>query len=341
MTLDNEPSEDTLTRVQAEAAAWMALLHSPERNAAVEAGLKNWIGADPLHAATWETATDVWSETEGLPRRIPRQQRVREKSFRRPVIAAVAATAVLGLVGVGLYVKEYIRSGVTTAVGEQRTLNLDDGTRVELNTDSRLWVHFDKQQRTVVLKSGEAYFQIAHETRPFVVIAGNRKIEALGTAFTVRREAASDDAVTVTLIEGRVAVAPVNTDTASTVATTTPTILNAGQRLRTRPHAKPSVDNPSIEKATGWMRGQLIFDHTPLKDAAAEFNRYNKLKIVVALPETSQIAIGGIFRIGDSRSFARAVAASYDLKVTAHEDELVLEPAEAGSASPEAGSSSP
>ena len=345
MTVDNEPGEDTLTRVQAEAAAWMALLHSPERNAAIEAGLKNWIGADPLHAATWETATDVWSETEGLPRRIPRQRvRVKERSFRRPLIAAVAAMALAGLVALGLSIKEYIRSGVSTAVGEQRTLNLDDGTRVELNTDSRLWVHFDDQQRTVVLKSGEAYFQIAHESRPFVVVAGNRQIEALGTSFTVRRDASSDDdSVTVTLIEGRVAVAPVNTDGVAIPTTAAPavTILNAGQRLQTHPHAKPSVDNPSIEKATGWMRGQLIFDHTPLLEAAAEFNRYNKLKIVVASPETSRIPIGGIFRIGDSRSFARAVAASYDLKVTAHGDELVLEPGPADASAGEVDSSNP
>jgi transmembrane sensor len=206
-------------------------------------------------------------------------------------------------------------------------LNLDDGTRVELNTDTQLLVKYDHHTRTVVLKSGEAYFQVAHEHRPFMVFAGERKILALGTAFTVRRDGSSDEALTVTLIEGRVVVAPVNADPGLVPAPSpTVTLLNAGQRLRTRAHAKPTVDTPSIEKATGWMRGQLIFDHTPLREAAAEFSRYNKIKITVASPEAAEIPIGGIFRIGDSRSFARAVAASYDLQVTVNGDELVLEP---------------
>jgi transmembrane sensor len=340
MTLTCGSDEVTLMRVQAEAAAWMALLHSPERNATIEEGLRRWIAADPLHAVVWETATDLWNETAGLPRRIPR--RIPENAPRKTWLKPVLAVAVLCLVITGVFVQNS-RSGVATAVGEQRTLNLDDGTRVELNTDSRLLVKYDHQTRTVVLQSGEAYFQVAHERRPFVVIAGERKIVALGTAFTVRRDESSDDAVTVTLIEGRVAVAPVNTGTTATSGSAGPaaTVLNAGQRLRTRPNARQTVDTPSIDKATGWMRGQLIFDHTPLSEAAAEFSRYNKIKITVASPEAAKIPIGGIFRIGDSKSFARAVAASYDLKVTAHGDELILEPAQTESPSQDGAVPSP
>jgi transmembrane sensor len=333
MTLTGESDKVSLMRSQAEAAAWMALLHSPERNAAVEAGLRRWIAVDPLNAVAWETATDLWNETANLPRRIPRRrapERARGKPWGKPLLAVAVLAVVVG----GLFIKHSLISGVATAVGEQRTLNLDDGTRVELNTDTHLLVKYDQHARTVVLESGEAYFQVAHERRPFIVIAGERKILALGTAFTVRRDESVDDAITVTLIEGRVAVAPVNADSGSkSEPASAVTLLNAGQRLRARPHAQPAVDAASLDKATGWMRGQLIFDHTPLREAAAEFSRYNKIKITVASPEAAEIPIGGIFRIGDSRSFARAVAASYDLKVTARGNELVLEPAEGASPS--------
>jgi transmembrane sensor len=326
MMLTGESRDKALLRAQAEAAAWIALLHSPERNPTIETALRAWIAANPLHAAAWETATDLWNETGALPRRIPRQRLWRERQplVYKPVLI-LAALCLIAAVG---FIQYSSRSTVSTAIGEQRVLSLDDGTRVELNTDSRLRVTFDHNTRTVVLDSGEAYFQVAHERRPFVVVAGERKIVALGTAFTVRRDESVVEALTVTLLEGRVAVASVQQSVGpSNAGQADVVVLNPGQRLRARPKTRPTVDTPSIDKATGWMRGQLIFDHTPLREAAAEFSRYNKIKITVASPQAAEIPIGGVFRIGDSRSFARAVAASNDLKVIIRGDELVLEPA--------------
>lgn len=332
MRTKDEATEAPLVRAQAEAAAWISLLHSDERDAEIEEGLKRWIAADPLHAAVWEAATDIWNETAGLPRRIPRHpiptRRSRLKRLKPGLAMAAVCLLTAGLAGVAF---QYfvLHPRVSTAIGEQRTLNLEDGTRVELNTDSHLVVSFDRHTRTVILNSGEAYFQVAREQRPFIVIAGEHKILALGTTFTVRRDESADDPVTVTLIEGRVAVAPV--DIRNNAADARPAqdevkLLTPGERLRVRKHAAPTLDSPSIDKATGWMRGQLIFDHTPLAEAAAEFSRYNQVKITVASPEAAKIPIGGVFRIGDSKSFARAVAASYDLKLTVHGDELVLKP---------------
>jgi transmembrane sensor len=185
----------------------------------------------------------------------------------------------------------------------------------------------------VILESGEAYFQVARESRPFIVIAGERRILALGTAFTVRRDdPASDDSLTVTLLEGRIAVTPVDAaGLSSTEPDSEAKVLNPGERLRVHRHAPPTLDSQPIEKATGWMRGQLIFDHTPLREAIAEFNRYSSLKITVASPEAGAIPVGGIFRISDSKSFARAVAETYNLRVTPHDSELVLDTAESGS----------
>jgi transmembrane sensor len=331
MTAMDEETDDTpLMRVQAEAAAWVALLHSSERNSEIEEGLKRWIAASPLHAKTWEVATDLWSETSGLPRRIPAPPPLivnrPQSSYLRPVLAmAVVSCLVVG----GVTLQHFWRARVNTGVGEQRTLNLEDGTRVELNTDSHLVVNYDKTTRTVILKSGEAYFQVARESRPFVVIAGERKVLALGTTFTVRldNERTDDAATTVTLLEGRVAVEPIELGNLSAASTPDVSVLNPGQQLHIRKHAKPVLKSTSPEKATGWMRGQLIFDHTPLRDAVAEFNRYSELKIRVASLEAGEIPVGGIFRISDSKSFARAVADNYNLRITLHQDELILDQA--------------
>lgn len=325
MTLRNQSGEGTLVRVQAEAAAWIALLHSDERNAEIEAGLKRWITADPLHSAAWEAATDIWNETSGLPRRIPLPQVMSHRATRAPYLRPLLAMAVvLFLVCGGFAAKYFLQPSVNTVVGEQRTLNLEDGTRVELNTDSHLVVKYDRRFRTVVLSSGEAYFQVAHESRPFVVIAGERRVLALGTAFTVRRDDSADNPLTVTLIEGRVAVEPVEITDAQAPPPKVE-ILGPGERLRVRRHAPPTLDSPSMDKVTGWMRGQLIFDHTPLREAIAEFNRYSAAKIAVASPRAGAIPVGGIFRISDSKSFARAVAETYNLHLSIHDGVIVLD----------------
>jgi len=323
-----EQREECLVRAQAEAAAWMSLLHSSERNAEIEAGLKRWIAAGPLNAAAWETATDIWNETAGLPRRIPRPPipSRRATAVGRHLRPAIAFAAVLCLACGVFALRYFLHSSVNTVVGEQRTLNLEDGTRVELNTNSHIVVKYDRSTRTVVLDSGEAYFQVAHEARPFMVIAGERKVLALGTAFTVRRDDNADSPLTVTLIEGRVAVAPLNTiDTSASTKAPDIEILKPGERLRVRKHSRPMLDSPSLEKVTGWMRGQLIFDHTPLREAVAEFNRYSSTKITVASPDAGAIPVGGIFRIGDSKSFARAVAETYNLHLILRGSEVVLD----------------
>lgn len=331
MTL-KDADEETLQQVQAEAAAWMSLLHSLERDAELEAGLKHWLTADPLHRQVWEVATDIWNDAAALPRRIPEPRltrtRQRPHAYLRPALALALACLVAG----SSLLQQFLHSRVNTTVGEQRTLTLEDGTRVELNTDSHLVVKYDSHARTIILNSGEAYFQVAHELRPFIVVAGDKKILALGTAFTVRRGETADDPLTVTLIEGRVAVAPADaTPSLSTKPTADVNILNPGERLRVRRHDPPLLDSPPMDKATAWMRGQLIFDHTPLREAAAEFSRYNKIKITVISPEAAAIPIGGIFHLGDAMSFARAVAESNNLRLTLHDGELVLEPVPAAS----------
>jgi transmembrane sensor len=94
-----------------------------------------------------------------------------------------------------------------TGIGEQRLVRLDDGTRLSLNSGTRVRIAYDDSARRVELERGEAYFEVAHNpARPFIVTAGNHQVTALGTVFVVRYETAQ---TAVTLLEGRVAVLPV------------------------------------------------------------------------------------------------------------------------------------
>lgn len=306
--------------VRAEAAAWLARLHGPNRTREAEAGLRRWLAEDPRHAAAFELLTDTWEKSARL-RRNPGESAARAArigvriSFARAAtaVAAVAATAVLGTL---FFLYE---AGVRTDVGEQRTLALDDGSRVHLNTSTRLVIRYDDRQRRVELKSGEALFEVAkHQSRPFVVVAGDQQVVAVGTSFIVRRD---EQQLAVTLMEGKVAVSPV-ADNAETAGSRTARMLSPGERLTIAATHREQIDHPAMDEITAWQRGQVALDQTPLGDAAAEMNRYSHVRIVIERPEAARIPVSGIFRAGASADFAEAVGRTYGLRVTAGADEI-------------------
>jgi len=297
----------------------------------MESGWRRWLNEHPDHLAAWELASDSWEESHDIPVSLVHPPvRIAPRAVRRrfkPILAALAAV-IVGALLLGVF---SLNRGteVTTSVGEQRTLTLDDGTRIELNTDSSVVVQYDDHTRKIALRSGEAYFQVAPERRPFKVIAGDRQIVALGTSFTVRRDPGTvADPLTVTLIEGRVAVAPVDTTiprTLSPAVIPEVTVLSAGERLRVQRQGAV-VDAPAIDKLTAWTRGELVFDSVSLREAVAELNRYSPIKVTLASPKLGDLPVGGIFRAGDSLSFARAVSQTYDLTFTRQDAEIILGP---------------
>lgn len=309
-----EPLSDT---VRAEAAAWIARLHSSERPRALEAGLRRWLKADPAHARAFEIATEAWEIAGGirsaaLPRVAnPFQERDSKRAVARSYLALAAA---LCAVTIGaLYHITQEDAAITTAVGEQRMLTLGDGTRIFLNTDTRVSVVEDSARRHVKLEKGEALFDVTKDPqRPFVVSAGDKEVVALGTSFVVRRD---PEQLVVTLMEGKVIVSGAQSPRDSEEMPSGETVLTPGQRLTFATSNAPKLDEPAIEKVTAWRRGEVILDKTRLQDAAEEMNRYSAVRLVVDEPEVANIRVSGIFRAGDSARFARAVAETYQLNV--------------------------
>lgn len=321
MSVDRSASEPRVTAAMiAEAAAWLAILHGPNRTAAVEQGFAKWLRTSPAHARAFEEATDIWEESRNLPR--PAGLRaVTKRSVARPLLA-LAAAAVVAVIGVLLHFK---LAGVATELGEQRALILEDGSRILLNTSTRVVVHYDERQRHIELKTGEAHFEVAKRPDwPFVVTTGTRRVTALGTAFTVRRE---PDRLTVTLVEGKVAVAPEAPAFGASPASAAsePTItLTPGQRAVFVADRLVALDQPDMQKVLAWRRQEVSFDDTPLADAVAEMNRYGVVPLELEDASAKEVRITGLFRAGDSRSFARAVGAVYQLDVTEADGRIVL-----------------
>ena len=328
----NEPPETGLEPISperlAEAGVWVARLHGDEPKGAMT-GVKEWLQAHPMNARALELCTDVWEESYNLRRITPFASDGASTSSgrRRLTIAIVAAAIVLAVTGVALF---SARSGVSTGVGEQRLLTLKDGTRVFLNTATRVVVEYNDHFRKVELDRGEALFDVVNRSGwPFVVQVGNQRVTALGTSFVVRRD---EKELAVTLVEGKVSVtsnpglAPPGSHAvrlSDSSATSDNITLKPGQRL-TLAGGNARLETTSLDKAVAWRRGQIVLDDTPLASAIAEMNRYSETRLVIERPESETLLVNGLFQAGDSMSFARAVAATYGLVVVERDDEIVI-----------------
>ena len=194
-----------------------------------------------------------------------------------------------------------------TRHGEQLTRRLADNSVLHLNTDSAVTVRYGKNERLVMLTSGQADFEVAHEPdRAFRVIAGLAEVVDLGTKFDVRL---AHDSTVVTVVEGRVAVGPsphlgkLGTNSSQNHP---PRFvqLSADQQIRVAegewPATPASVDS---QRTTAWLRREIVFDHEPLEHVVAEYNRYTAKPIEIATPALRNLQISGVFATDDTEAF--------------------------------------
>jgi transmembrane sensor len=313
--------------IRVQAAVWVTDLHGPDRDVSLEARVRRWIAEDPRHAAAFEHATEAWQRSGDLPAPFPRPApgTMRRRPRARLAAPVIAGSAILcGILAAAAY---FLQRGVlVTGPGEQRTVELSDGSQISLDANSRVLLQYDARVRRVTLAAGEAIFNVAkHQPRPFVVIAGDRKVIAMGTSFMIRREDPGGSAFAISLMEGRVAVEPISWPDAlpSSVAPGLK-LLNPGERLRFEGDSAGILDAPSMDRITAWQRGQLIFDDTSLREAATEFNRHGSKRITVDSKSAEKLRVGGVFRIGDPSSFALAMANAYHLRIVTRAGEIIL-----------------
>jgi transmembrane sensor len=308
-------------KVRAEAAAWVAQLHDEQRNPDLEARVHAWLGESEDHRRAFNRMTHVWERTGEIRMRASADTsaaRTERRSRFTPWAATLAATLVLAVVA-ALYF--WHDNAVVTRVGQQQVRLLPDGTRVALNTDTRIEVDYDERARRVRLIRGEASFDVSKRpTWPFLVSVDGQEIRALGTSFIVRHD--DIQALSVTLLEGRISVVPIAPNDEARPQKLQ--VLTPGQRLIISRNHAPSVDRPELTRITAWERGRVEFDETPLGDATKEMNRYSTTHVAVADAEVAQLRIGGVFRAGDSDEFVRIVTAALGLRADRSAGDILL-----------------
>lgn len=298
-----------------EAAEWVVRLSDAEADGRERQSFVTWLKRSPVHLREYLRAEQAWADlcgidterridvdallaqaavnvvpldvaAESAPRRVPARA--------LPRMLAVAAAAALLAAGLSWNVL-FPDRGYATAVGEQRKIQLEDGSSVLLNTDTRLDVQYTDAVRQVRLLAGEALFSVEKDAaRPFRVLSDRAVVQAVGTAFLVRRK---PEHTVVTVLEGEVAVAPVGRADAFSAGRLPADALRARAGAQVdvarADMRKREVENPVVVAA--WRRGQLIFDGVPLAEVVAEFNRYNRVQLVIDDPALSAERISGVF----------------------------------------------
>jgi transmembrane sensor len=323
MTRENED----MTSISEQAAHWWVVLRDEGASAADRREFVEWVTRAPdrveaclrvarVHAAV--SRADVrWPQTSAetlvhdalaapddsvIPLHAHVHRRPEERR-RRPALqwAAGLAASVILAAGLAWWLTLSRPEQFQTKLGEQRSVLLADGSRVTLNTASKIEVRLQNDHRVIQLLQGEALFEVAHDAkRPFDVRAGDAVMRAVGTHFDVDRRATR---TILTVVEGRVAVI------AAGARNDHLPVLSRGERV-VIDSAGPGVTQQgvSLTDAVAWTQRQLVFQRRPLGEVAEEFNRYNAGRIDIRSQALRAQEVTGTFRSDDIASFVAVLA---------------------------------
>ena len=314
-----------MSAIDEQATLWVARLNASYDPETLRA-FREWHDADPRHEGAFLRAEAAWTLLDrsqvlghgghAALRRQTSEARTRRQMLTRLALGGGAAASLTAAVGVGWALKD--RLSLTTARGELRNVPLADRSLASVNTDTRLDVDMTAKIRHIQLVKGEAWFDVAHNPEvPFVVSAGDVRVRAVGTAFSVRRRASGAE---VLVTEGTVEAWSVR---------------DGGRRVRLGvgheafvPFAGGLVDaayHPDdVERQLAWRERKIILQHETLGDAADEFNRYNREQIIINDPALRGETLVGGFEVDKPESFARAVQAAMNVPVAVADDRILI-----------------
>jgi transmembrane sensor len=306
------------------AAAWATKRNlgvlTPEEDAVFE----TWLAADIRHLGAYGRAEAVLARLERIPGSAIVGLRADEAptvwTRRRVVLSgSIAASIAAAFVGGAALWQSHQNETFATGIGQVREVVLADGSIVTLNTNSSVTVNYTKDRRNIHLVRGEALFDVAkNKHRPFIVLAGDMLVRAVGTSFTVSM--LPQRPIQVLVKEGVVELARISAPRSASVRVSANT-----QVLMTHdvPIVAAGVPKAKIERDTAWQFGRIAFDNQTLRDAAQEFSRYSDVRIVVDSSAANR-TVTGLFVANDPVGFAKAAALVLRLQVAVSDREVRL-----------------
>lgn len=329
--------------VREEAAAWLARLDAAPGEG-VPDELVDWLRQDRRHLVVMLEMATLWDQftlLEELSDIFPLgdygigQERAKP-SRRWWSIGAAVTLCLLAVMLPVLFTGESQAPTATvysTLIGEQESVTLSDGSQVMLNTNTAIEVNYRPDDRAIELLRGEALFQVAHApARPFRVTAGNRVVEAVGTAFTVQHDERGNNLevmvtegevllqryLPLTLPPGSSAKADRHTAQPAESAGHAGVSLRAGQLVTVDESLdeviQQEVAAEEMQVRLSWQHGMLLFRNEPLQDVLDEVARYTTT-IIEADASVRDIRVEGYFRVGDIDGLLHAMQSNFSIDV--------------------------
>lgn len=311
--------------IERQAREWLVRLDADDPLSAAErAALRAWLDRSSAHKAELTRLSQFWGSANVLtelavPLAEAAKLRPRNRSTGMLAAAACIVLAIAAAVSWVAFKPAATDSGsFVTAIGQQRLVELADGSSIRLNTDTLVQVSYADDVRRIRLVRGEAIFTVAHDpSRPFEVIASGGVVRALGTAFSVRLDG---DHVSVAVTRGTVEVV-------SQEARATPSgrgLLQAGD-VTTFVSRESQIDvehvpEPEMQRRLAWQAGYLVFNGEALSEVVEEVNRYSPTPLRIASPQLETLTVGGRFKVGDLDAVLDVLRTSFGIEASTSPD---------------------
>lgn len=295
-----------------DALAWITRFRGDDAGEEEHRAFALWLAADVKHRQAMDLMLELWDDL-GIVRHLPFEEPIEEPAnpSRRRWLGGAAALAASVVMAALLWpgTQPPAPEILQTALGERREVSLPDGSRVVLNTDTRVNVHYRRAERALELVRGEAYFSVQHDPeRPFTVASGDFQVTALGTAFNIYRQ--RDDSSDITVTEGVVRVSRRRGQ-----GIQPPTLLQASEQL----HASPDdglarARGVDTRVHTAWQQGELVAEEMSVASVLNELSRYHDLRIVPGSHDIANLTVSGVFMLDHPDSVLKALERSLHLQ---------------------------
>lgn len=304
-------------QVVRQAIHWLVRLRSASGDAELQRACEHWRAAHQDHEQAWQRVQLLDGELAATLKAVPgastvmdtletSTQRLRRRQALKLLSAAMVSGSALWLAR-DMTPWPRLTADYGTAVGERRRVELADGTRLQLNTDSAVDLRFDERQRLVLLERGEILVDSGHDTatgtpRPLRVRTRHGLFEALGGRFAVRQEQA---ATRLSVTEGAVSIAP--------LAGTGALGARAGQLVEVSEYAARPLEAPDMD-AAAWADGLIVTRGMRLADFLAEVSRYRNGRLACS-EAIADLRLSGVYRLDDTDKLLQLLTRTLPVEV--------------------------
>lgn len=320
MNKHNNATDD----VYLQAAQWLDRLSDGPLDNISKKRFTNWLAADARHQATFDDMVRTWQDAsmEQAVQAAKQSLSWREKisQNRQPMWWLAGMTVAMSvLMAVVLMPSQIsplapVNQGYSTAKAEQKDVLLEDGSSLELSSDTAIYVSFSADKRLLHLKNGASYFAVASDKqRPFEVTLGGATVTAVGTEFNIDRSLHGSD---ITVYEGAVEVrADVNTP---------PILLRAGEAIYVGKSGLSKIQAVDLSQIVDWRTGWIEIANKPLSYLVERLNRESQTNITLASPTIADLPVAGRFRLRDTQQTLAMLSEVYGLEVTEHNKQIIV-----------------